>query len=1096
MNAKLQDAVDIFKALGWEAVTAENVLRLPLGDAAQKQTALDGLKSGEWGKIAEIQENAYGWRSFVDVEEGKLALFAIRVGVDAQRAVGIAHSGDSNRLLFSVIAQRGAKYAADFIQYACVSSRRVYEHAASIYGNVAVRLVEGLHLEIPQSVEYIKDYMVYAAVAMGLKAEIRYRETDLPELDMIKSRFADHMAVGVATNTPSTGPFGEVLPEGVMRGWLSREQGLALVFSALDAAVRPGDRKVWLKTLDRLGVTEEELCARVQAFIPLLAMGDSVMVMRLAPVLILKVEEDLLCEVLLASFSTTVHKTRQLVLKTALERSRPHHAEELAPWLSILAGDSHKSTAALAVKLMRQWGITALPLQEENAGIQELWKKTPPVWKVPPFRLGEVSAEALTELAAKLVNQAAGIHDVTAERFLAMTNALAKQDAKAARMSLKGLRVDSYFMPSVVNWVEEVPIYGSDVEGEWIRTPLQARDDMVSLKLGSLPCLLSTPSFLDLSITVHDLTERLIQYEENKTEALEADLLLALTRLDVNTQTPDTIKKLEKCRLPILLQSGRKMSMSAGKAVLAYLKDPVKEPEIWANTSYWEGRGIKKVDSLAEFPNRLHKYVSNLFLVFPLWGDFALRSVCWNYEVHHGQGLILRQAVRRAAPLPPGASINLLAAQRSAAPDAAQDSMRAVIEAWERGLLRPGVADIALLDWSQDPPFLLEALSTAFEGIISEGMLSVVWPILDALIGDSLKAPKLLAGTAKIAGLMADYLPEVLFAVEKGLAECTALHLPQLRALANRKGKSQAAETAQKVVALLPALEEEYKQKEEAPAMERPFDEIWPKNRESRPFIEDGVTVTVAFVDPGATSKLFLFTLTLPGITDRVFQVVKRDWYYDLQVEGQCQAYAAYPFDTGFREERENQVWLHWDEKQRAMAVCEHRNWTLGKEGPHKEVTAPRLPISLLTVLLGLSAQDDNPVGTLKRLIKKGELGADQVRRAMGVLLKNPVVSPAKLGRSLEKDIKLLPVLWPILTESIKNAGARVAEGNEPPVWVNRILAIALRYAPYLLHASMIGLIPMEDAGWEGLSEIASAKSKSAAVAKAKELTEKLTKSI
>jgi hypothetical protein len=34
--------------------------------------------------------------------------------------------------------------------------------------------------------------------------------------------------------------------------------------------------------------------------------------------------------------------------------------------------------------------------------------------------------------------------------------------------------------------------------------------------------------------------------------------------------------------------------------------------------------------------------------------------------------------------------------------DAAEDSTRAITEAWERGLLRLGIADVALLDWHAD----------------------------------------------------------------------------------------------------------------------------------------------------------------------------------------------------------------------------------------------------------------------------------------------------------------------------------------------------------------------------------------------------------
>lgn len=1092
MNTKLQDAVEIFKVLGWETVTEENVLQLPLGDAEQKKTALAGLKSGEWGEFAQINEHTYGWRSFISVDAGKLALFAIRVGVDAQRAASIAHGYWP--LFTAVIARRGAKYAADFIKYACVSSRRPSEHSASAFGSEAVSLVDWLDLEIPQNVEYMKDWAVYAAAAMGLKTERFYNETKLPEADKIKRRFAEHMTAGVRVNTPATGPFGQVLPEGVKRGWLPRAHGLTLVFSALDAAVRPGDRKVWVQVLDALSVTDEEICARTQALIPLLALGESAVAARLAPVLISHAEGELLCEVLLAAFSATTKKTRQLVLKTALNRPCPENTEQLTPWLSMLAEASDQRTAALAEKLMKQWGIAAVLSTEEKKGIQGLWRKTPPIWNAPPFELGEASPEALTELAAKLVNQAGVVHDVTAERFLAMVNEVAKHDAEAARMSLRGLRKDSSLIDFVVGWVkQENPVYGFDVEGEPAKDPLHARDYMVSLHLGSLPCLLSTPSIVDLSVTVPDLTARLSLYEQAEAAVLESDLLLALTRLDIKTQTPETVKTLEKLTPSVVLQSGKRLSVTAGQAVLAYLKHPIKEPELPAESDYWSLEDLETVDSLAGFPNRFGSFVDELFSIFPLWGDYALRCVRWDSEVYHERGLILRQVARRAAPLPPGASINLLAAQRSMAPDAAGDSLRAVTDAWERGLLRPGAADIARLDWCVSPPSNLAALAAAFDGIVLDGMLSVVWPILDALTGASLKAPRLLAGTAELAERMEAYLPAVQSAVEEGLAENTSLHLPQIRALAKRGGTSRAVNAAQRVAALLPPYAEPPQQEEAAaPVMEIPFDEIWSVDQEARPPIEDGVAITVDFVDPGAPTKLLLFTLTLPGISDRIFQVVKGGWFYDMEREGQCRAYPAAPHTTGFMAEEKNQVWLHWDAAQKAMAVCRHRGWAEGKDGPRNAAAAPELSLCLLTVLIGLLAQDGDAKyyapRLLKACIKRGAVGAELVRKATQVLLKSPAVSPAKLGRVLEKDIKLLPVLWPILTESIKHAGALAAKGDALPVWVNRILDISLRYAPYLAQAAILGLIPGEDAQWEGLSHIACAKSKSTAVAKAQRL--------
>ena len=106
----------------------------------------------------------------------------------------------------------------------------------------------------------------------------------------------------------------------------------------------------------------------------------------------------------------------------------------------------------------------------------------------------------------------------------------------------------------------------------------------------------------------------------------------------------------------------------------------------------------------------------------------------------------------------------------------------------------------------------------------------------------------------------------------------------------------------------------------------------------------------------------------------------------------------------------------------------------------------------------------------------------------MPALLASSAISPAKLIRCLEKDIRFLPVLWPMLTESVAFAGRMVAEGSAPLVWVNRVLDVALRFAPHIVKAAQCGAILRDDAKWPGLTVLAEAKSKSAAVEKAKRL--------
>jgi hypothetical protein len=250
VNPKLGEAVAIFKELGWAGAVAEAAPGLPLGTPEQRRAALAGLKSGEWGEIGQLRPNTYGWRSFVDVDEGMLGYFAIRLGVDARRAAAVLRDMDTE-VTTALIAERGAGYAAEFIRLACVSRRRMWEHSASAFGGVAIRLVARPEMDVPENVEYMKDWAAFAAAVLGLAAELHRRET-VPEEALIRNRFAEHVRVGMAVGVPATGPFGAVLPEGVRRGWFPRGEAIGSFFQPWTrrcgrAIAKPGCR-LWTRS--------------------------------------------------------------------------------------------------------------------------------------------------------------------------------------------------------------------------------------------------------------------------------------------------------------------------------------------------------------------------------------------------------------------------------------------------------------------------------------------------------------------------------------------------------------------------------------------------------------------------------------------------------------------------------------------------------------------------------------------------------------------------------------------------------------------------------------------------------------------------------
>ncbi|MCL2148984.1 MAG: hypothetical protein FWH47_06585, partial [Methanomassiliicoccaceae archaeon] len=278
-----------------------------------------------------------------------------------------------------------------------------------------------------------------------------------------------------------------------------------------------------------------------------------------------------------------------------------------------------------------------------------------------------------------------------------------------------------------------------------------------------------------------------------------------------------------------------------------------------------------------------------------------------------------------------------------------------------------------------------------------------------------------------------------------------------------------------------------------APAMDPPFEAVWPADKKDVRLIEDGVKVRVEYSDAGPKPRL-LFIFALPDVPDRIFhQAVNTSPFY-LREKARCMAYAADPSSVVFAHDKKDRVWLSWDAERGAMVVSDTFDEPGVKDGlfDTKKSDVPPWSISFLTMAVGLLAQDGDAVYFAPRmlweLVHKGMVDDRGVRAAMLTLLQSPAVSPAKLMRPLEKDVRLLHVLWPMLTESIKAAGAETAADGGPPPWANRVLDTAVRYAPYLAEAARRGLIPAEDARWAGLSDIASSKSKSTAIGKSKEL--------
>ena len=1124
MASKLESAVAIYRSLGYEETTYENILSLGIGTKEEQEIARDGLKSGEWVQIKQLSENSYGFAPVVDVDLKKLAVFAVRIGVEAKRAANVIGRGDETAL--QAIMARGENYAAHFISAAESGNRRAWEHSLSVLGMLCLKLLHRMNLPIPESVEYMKDWAAASSVILlGTKKDYLFDDSFTLEKEEILRRFIEHIEKGISLNMPGTGPFPDLLFFGVENHLLNKETAKEYIFDALYIAKRPGDRKAWVELLDKLGCTEKDYIDRAENLIPLLGLGESPLLERFAPVLIENISEELLYPVLISCTSAKVKKTKKMLFHSVLKREKPKSANDFAEWLSLYLQDEDKSIAGLAEKLALSWGL-ALEQEESTKELRGLWRESPKLWEVPRFSLGEGTAESLTDMVALLSDRKECVEDLLFEQFLALANQIAYKNPEEAKISLAGIpNSDSGTLWALGRWargIEMRPVEESrqrfwQGEKEIVRIEyrelLTMRRELLFRTMGQWPCLLSTPSFEDLSISVEDLLERLSLYRAEKFSYVsEPDLQLALTRLDMETFSQEEIskckedrskctEKLKEIDLKIQLPSGEFLQDEEGKDILlgeliaAYLQDPYVEPVFFpGETPYWKVE-LKMPESLRAMPYRLSYSHNKLFSIFPNWGDYALTAVHRDFEVYHGQGIILRQLARRRKPLSKGALMNWIAVFGKLSDENAGDALKANREAWERGLLLPGIADISYLGWSGGELSNLANLAVAMEFMANEGMLSLVWKAACDILEQSLKMPRILAGTAEIVKFLRDYLDEVIFAVEKKLASKEALEMKPIRILAGKSGSSKAVSYAKEILEKLGTIENTSKSNiitsVETPA---DFEKVWLPLPEGKALLEDHVTFRVKGLELRKNEKVFQFDLDLPEDSDCSYQVVIGGWLYGLAHEGQVSGKKVdRRGDRNDKIDAEKEVWLHYDNEKGKIVVSEFRNWRGGNKAPLEGEATPYSKL-FLSFAVALLAQDGDSIygakSLFKELVQSGTLSLKTVREITRLLLSYEEISPAKLVRILEKERELLSICWGMLWECIKDAGMKTVETGKTPLWINRILDICIYYAAYLREAAKRGSISKEDAQWPGLLEMVNCGAKSTAVKKAKELFE------
>jgi hypothetical protein len=148
---------------------------------------------------------------------------------------------------------------------------------------------------------------------------------------------------------------------------------------------------------------------------------------------------------------------------------------------------------------------------------------------------------------------------------------------------------------------------------------------------------------------------------------------------------------------------------------------------------------------------------------------------------------------------------------------------------------------------------------------------------------------------------------------------------------------------------------------------------------------------------------------------------------------------------------------------------------------------------SLVAAVLVRVSEDGGDWGQVRAdhvagLADRGVFGADEALVAVRTLLTQEAVEPARIVRVLEQHPQTLPVLWPLLTEPIRVAGAAT---GPLPRWANRVLDVALLLAEPLREGIAHGRLS-DASGIPGLAQIAARPGRAAAPVKARTLLQAL----
>lgn len=534
---------------------------------------------------------------------------------------------------------------------------------------------------------------------------------------------------------------------------------------------------------------------------------------------------------------------RRALLKALPRLAEP--GEELRELVAVLATDGDTTTSELAARLRQDWGVTTTP----EALATELWREPA---LTGPEPMPEFSDEALRLDAARVADllgddvNTGGFFPLLVEWTLAVLVAHAREHGVDHVRELVRRHLTQEFdafplRAMLLAWADGSGFKDATVvpaEGGWSRLPMLAARRMVEVLgwLGELPCLLSTPSHQGLRVSWEAFAARVGRYREVGQPLLATDVAVALARLDRAAAPAD----LSPFAHPI---HGAEVSLDE---VLGHWRDTDPEPvrvsfaPAMKNdiTAQWHYRMVVDGDAPVthpmlglsdpwSLPHQGSTWTATVVSIQPRSGEpftvpmrDEVAAVAQLLPQHQARQVMAavhqleRHGVGQAAwchrmlgdvanPFSEALTVLGLAWAGGAAPQDRDGIAELWLRAWDEGRLTaqdlvgawhsvlwelPDQLGHTARHFVRAPLKVTEVLAVIADG----GGLALVWPLLAVLAEEAAGAEKLPTTTAALLEIVLRLLPHV-------QAAGVAALLPNVVALASRKGNSKALQVARRI---------------------------------------------------------------------------------------------------------------------------------------------------------------------------------------------------------------------------------------------------------------------------------------------------------